>query len=56
MQGLIELFRALDATVHGYAAPVVRVASFVGGFSGFAGPMIMAAVLNGLAPALAAHG
>ncbi len=38
MQGLIELFRALDATIYGYAALVVLAA------------------LNGLAPALAAHG
>ena len=56
MRSLIELFRSFHATVYGYAAPAVLAASFGRGFGGFAGPMIMAAVRSGLAPALAAHG
>ena len=55
MQGFIELYRALDATLYGYAALGVPVLATLC-CRGFALPAQSLAALNRLAPALAAHG
>jgi uncharacterized membrane protein YfcA len=50
MDFLLESLGALDLSIYPYAALVVLVASFVRGFSGFAGPMIMVPALSLVLP------
>ena len=50
MDFLLSSLGALDLSIYPYCALVVLVASFVRGFSGFAGPMIMAPAFSLVLP------